>query len=117
MDSPNDLLQLAHGVVIGSVVVVVLIAIWAIQGRIPRDVAQRYPSHVVARSARLFAEEWRALVSPNDMPIFLKARSRRIVLMFALVVLGSHVPLAYGFLESMSQAWQCHIDAISWPRH
>ena len=114
MDSPHNILQLATSLVVASAVIVGLLAVWAINGRIPTDVTKKYSPRVVARSAKLFAEDWRAFVEPPDMPLFLKARFRRMILNFALIVLISHVPLAYGFLQSMADAWQCHLDSISW---
>lgn len=114
MDSPQEILQLARYIVIGASSVVALIFVWAIRGRVPSSIRERYPARVVARSRTPFAEDWRLSIEPSDMPLFVKARFRRTILTIALVILIAYVPLVYGFLENAAQVWQCHIDAVSW---
>jgi len=75
-------------------------------GPMSKDVRARYP-----KSRLPFAEQWRASVSPEDLPLFVTARRRHHVLVL-LLLLEMHLGAAYLYLHAVVDLWRCHMTAV-----
>ena len=87
-----------------------LIGIYAVLGRLPGPLRSRYPRTITYMSRLPFTEKWRASVSPEDLPLFVRARRRRHVLLLALL-LETHLVAAYAYLHVVVDLWRCHMEA------
>jgi hypothetical protein len=111
MEDPQSIILIARAILVGHVLVVVLIGLWAFMARLPDGIRSRYPERTVYWSQLPFTEEWRSVIAPEHLPLFVRARTRRQVLLLALVVLGTYMPLLYGYLSMVAEVWQCHLNA------
>ncbi len=74
------------GLVCAGFVGVVVTLIFVLRGQVPEEVRAKYPKRVIDRSQLPFTEKWREAVDPKDIPVFVKARIRKQVLMIAVAV-------------------------------
>ena|SRR5438874_4763504 len=92
-------------------VLLVSVGLWALRGTLPKDVGARYPKKIAYMSRLPFAEQWRASVSPEDLPLFVTARRRHHVLVL-LLLLEMHLGAAYLYLHAVVDLWRCHMTAV-----
>lgn len=88
------------------VLLLVLGGIWALRRTLPRDVRARYPKRLIFMSQLPFTEQWRASVSPEDLPLFLRARRGRHVLVLVLL-LETHFLAFQFYLRNVAELWRC----------
>jgi hypothetical protein len=112
MHDPKTILATARLLVIAYAVVVTLVGWWAFKGRVPRSVRARYPERVAYTSQLPFTEKWRLAIGPEDLPLFVKARTRRNIFTGFLFVLVTYIPLAHGYLQLTAELLRCHMEAI-----
>src|SRR6266849_1543615 len=99
MNDMKALLLVSQVLVLGSCLA--LIGIGALRARIPEALRAKYPKAVLSRSQLPFTENWRASIDSKDLPILLKARTRKFVftlvlgsflyLLLALKLLAAHI--------------------------
>ena len=66
--------------------VLVLLFLWVMRGRIPKQLRSQYPGEITHRSQLPFTERWRDSVGRADLPAFLRARTRMHVFGLAAMV-------------------------------
>src|SRR5712691_6093606 len=66
--------------------VLVSVGVWALKQTLPKDVSLRYSRRLIRMSQLPFTEQWRGSVSSEDLPLFLRARRARHVLILVLLL-------------------------------
>jgi hypothetical protein len=112
MNEPKDIITIARLLLLGYTAFVAVMIAWSFRGRLPRDVRSRYSDKIVRSSQLPFTEQWRAAVAPGDLPLFVRARTRRIISRLAIAILITYIPLIYVYMQMVAEVWQCHMDSV-----
>jgi hypothetical protein len=86
MSDLQVLLWATVAVVVVGLVGIITASVRALRVRVPEAIRAKYPKRVIDRSQMPLTEEWMESVDPNDVPVLVRARTRKSVLLIAGVI-------------------------------
>lgn len=102
----------ANIVLICVVVMLVGLGIWAAAGKVPMEIERLYPKKAVRMSHIPFAEQWRTSIRAEHLPLFIRARHRRFLLVAALIV-SLEISTIYALVRSTANYWRCQMASLA----
>ena len=86
MSDVNSIVYVAVILVLIGLTIIVMAGMHVLRGRIPEDVRTKYPKRVLARSQMPFTERWMDSIDPKDIPVLVRARTRKSLFFMAGVI-------------------------------
>ena len=111
MTNPDFLILAADWLLLGYLVVLAGVGLWAIQGRVPTVIKTKYASGVMFMSQMPFAYRWRQAISTEDLPVFERARIRQHVFL-VVISAGSLLISLYGYVNTVVHLWKCNMHGL-----
>jgi hypothetical protein len=95
------LLYTGGTVLAGDLVVIILTLVRMHRGQVPEEIRARYPKRIIDRSQMPFAEKWRESVDQSDIPVLVRARTRKFECLMATAI--------FAYLVLIFRLMQLHI--------